>query len=131
MGVWVFRLAVLLFSVKLTLQHGSLSADATNIVVAKFFGLHGHNLRVHPLASLKMSGNDLKCLTFCVKNENSYSLNVRKQQNKDVICELLNDTIYQYPNNLTRNEGISHWFTKVRFFLFLSKQLHNFMRSIL
>ncbi|XP_028398644.1 uncharacterized protein LOC114522210 [Dendronephthya gigantea] len=113
MAVWVYRLAVLLSSVTLTLQHASFSADAKNIKVAHFFRLRDHSLRAPPLASLKISGNEMKCLTLSVKNENCYSLNARKQENEDVICELLNNTMYQHPNNLTRDESITHWFTKV------------------
>jgi hypothetical protein len=84
------------------------------IIIANLFRLRRHKLAVTPMKKFELP-DEIKCLTSCVKTDGCYSANTKKLANDDVMCELMNHTMYEYPQNLTKDESSSHWFTKVRF----------------
>ena len=102
--------AVLVFNVRVTLQHSSLNPGKLKIV--NLYRLRVYKLYLSPLTSLEVP-DEMKCLASCVRSNDCYCVNTRKQANENVICELLNRTIHHYRENLTQDEISSHWYAMV------------------
>ena len=107
---------VIFFSIKVTFQQTTFHSGAKNVKIANLFRIRRYRLAILPLVSFELP-DELKCLTTCVKSNECYCVNTRKLENENVMCELLNRTMYQYPEKLTKSEGSSHWYTKVRYCL--------------
>ena len=116
---------IVLVCIKVTLQQVGIYRNLQNVKIANLFHLHGYRLNVTPLATEKFQ-NEMRCLTSCVKTNECFGLNIKKQL-YDVLCELLRFTMYQYPMNLTRDESSSHWFAKVRHRLYVAWSLRVFV----
>jgi hypothetical protein len=76
------------------------------------FRLRGHKLAVSPLATVELP-DEMECLSSCIRSNECYCVNTRKRANENVMCELLNRTMYDYPHNLTKDDSSSHWYAKV------------------
>ena len=108
-------LIILLLNLSVAVQQlFAAQPQVKEIRVANFFPLRGHKLAVSPIASLEFP-NEPKCLTPCVKTNECHSVNTKKQANKNVRCELLNYTKNYYPENITKDEGSTHWYDKVKY----------------
>ena len=103
-----YAVLVIFLNVKVTFQQATLHPGTKNVKIANHFRIRHYRLTVSPLVSLELP-DELKCLTTCVKSDECYCVNTKKQENKNVMCELLNHTMYQYPEKLTKSEGSSHW----------------------
>ncbi|CAB4004291.1 Hypothetical predicted protein, partial [Paramuricea clavata] len=106
-----YAVLVIFLNVKVTFQQATFHPGAKNVKIANLFRIRHHRLAVSPLVSLELP-DELKCLTTCVKSDECYCVNTKKQENENVMCELLNRTMYQYPEKLTKSERSSHWYTK-------------------
>lgn len=110
----LYAFVFLFLNFKSTFQEVMIHRQEKNLKIGSLLHLRGHRLDVVPLATLELQ-NYMKCLTFCVKTDDCYSVNIKKQANEMVLCELLQRTKYQFPKNLTRDDSSSHWYAMVRY----------------
>jgi hypothetical protein len=94
-------------------QQAEFNSGANNLKIWNMFRLRGHKLAVSPLATMELP-DEIQCVSSCIRSNDCYCVNTRKQANENVMCELLNRTMYRYPHNLTKDSSSSHWFLKVR-----------------
>ena len=102
---------ILFVHAKITLQQVALNRKQTDFKVGNFLHLHDHRLNIASFATDEFQ-DEAKCVLSCLKSDECFSINVKKQSN-GVLCDLLNLTMYQYPKNLTREESSSYYFPKV------------------
>ena len=85
---------VIFFNIKVTFQQATFHSGAKNVKIANLFRIRRYRLAISPLVSFELP-DELKCLTTnCVKSDECYCVNTKKQENENVMCELLNRTMY-------------------------------------
>jgi hypothetical protein len=109
---WLVAFVFLVLNVNISLQQAAFSPGVDNLKILNMFRLRGHKLAVTPLATMELP-DEMNCLSSCIRSNECHCVNTRKQANENVMCELLNRTMYRYPHNLTKDDSSSHWFTKV------------------
>ena len=91
----------------------TLESERGKIILKNFKHLHGHRLKMSPLATLEVD-KEMKCTSSCMRNKDCFSFNVKKLSSTSFLCELLNTSKFIDYENLTRDDSSVHWFLQVK-----------------
>ena len=104
----------MVIQLKNTKQQLSIGGNRGKLKLVNFLHLHRHRLDVVPQATLEVD-REIGCASNCLKKQDCFSMNTRRNENGKFLCQFLNTSMYRFPaEKLMQDDAFVHWYTQVR-----------------